>query len=93
MVCLDRILVVVLVIHPFCFCSLHLRGNCKEVVVGWYISAASEEKSMNSNSSNNTSLLSDTSLLIHKFYAGECGEGDPIHLVMDTRLIQDSILI
>lgn len=52
--------------------ALHMRSS-KEVVVGWYASAAD-------------CLIADTSSLIHEFYAGECEDGDPIHLVVDTRL-------
>lgn len=52
--------------------TLHMRSS-KEVVVGWYASVDS-------------SLIADTSSLIHEFYAGECDDGDPVHLVVDTRL-------
>ena len=38
-------------------------------------------------------LVADTSSLIHDFYATEAEEGDPIHLVVDTRLLEDSIQI
>jgi len=58
--------------------ALHMRSS-KEAVVGWYASAADEV------------LIADTSSLIHEFYAGECDDGDPIHLVVDTRL-QDACL-
>ena len=58
--------------------ALHMRTN-KEAVVGWYASAAGDL------------LIADTSSLIHEFYAGECDDGNPIHLVVDTRL-QDSAL-
>jgi len=57
--------------------ALHMRSS-KEVVVGWYASAAED-------------LIADTSSLIHEFYAGECDDGDPVHLVVDTRL-KDSAL-
>jgi translation initiation factor 3 subunit F len=57
--------------------ALHMRSS-KEVVVGWYASAAD-------------CLVADTSSLIHEFYAGECEDGDPVHLVVDTRL-QDACL-
>ena len=38
-------------------------------------------------------LVADTSSLIHDFYATETEEGDPVHLVVDTRLLTDSIPI
>lgn len=58
--------------------GLHLRANRKEVVVGWYSSASSSMP-----------LIADTSSLIHDFYAAETEDGDPIHLVVDTRLQRD----
>jgi translation initiation factor 3 subunit F len=67
--------------------ALHVRANRKEVVVGWYASAAQGEDGAD------TDLIADTSSLIHEFYAGESEEGDPIHLVVDTRLREDSISI
>ena len=51
-------------------------------MVGWYASASDEMP-----------LVADTSSLIHDFYATEAEEGDPIHLVVDTRLLEDSIQI
>ena len=66
--------------------SLHLRANKKEVVVGWYASAALGEET-----SSVPDLIADTSSLIHEFYAGESDDGDPIHLVVDTRLQDDSV--
>ena len=66
--------------------ALHVRANPKEVVVGWYASAALGEDGAK------TDLIADMSSLIHEFYAGELDEGDPIHLVVDTtRLCEDSI--
>jgi translation initiation factor 3 subunit F len=67
--------------------ALHLRANRKEVVVGWYASAALGEDGAE------TDLIADTSSLIHEFYAGESEEGDPIHLVVDTRLKEDAISV
>lgn len=69
--------------------ALHLRTNRKETVVGWYASAASGEEQEDAP----TDLIADTSSLIHEFYAGETEDGDPIHLVIDTRLQQDSLSI
>lgn len=66
--------------------NLHLRSNRKEVVVGWYASAASSEE-------ETPALIADTSSLIHDFYSGETEEGDPVHLVVDTRLVQDNLAI
>ena len=65
--------------------NLHLRSNRKEVVVGWYASAASGEGA--------PAVIADTSSLIHDFYSGETEEGDPVHLVVDTRLLEDSLSI
>jgi len=79
--------------------GLYLRANRKESVVGWYASAASGEQQQESNSTNKTNkstspdLIADTSSLIHEFYAGESEEGDPVHLVVDTRLQQDALSI
>jgi len=65
--------------------ALHLKSNPKEVVVGWYASTPSLQTEM--------TLVADTSSLIHDFYATETEEGDPVHLVVDTRLSTDSIPI
>jgi translation initiation factor 3 subunit F len=70
--------------------ALHLRANRKEVVVGWYASAGLGEQEDGSDAPD---LIADTSSLIHEFYAGESEEGDPIHLVVDTRLVEDSIAV
>ena len=69
--------------------GLHVRANRKEVVVGWYASAALGDE----GDGQSTDLIADTSSLIHEFYAGETDEGDPIHLVVDTRLRDDSISV
>jgi translation initiation factor 3 subunit F len=66
--------------------GLHLRANRKETVVGWYASAATGDES-------SPDLIADTSSLIHEFYAGESDEGDPVHLVVDTRLLEDAIKV
>jgi translation initiation factor 3 subunit F len=58
--------------------NLHLRGNRKEAVVGWYATAAS-------------TTIADTSSLIHEFYATEVDDGDPVHVTVDTRLLQDQL--
>lgn len=63
--------------------ALHMKANRKEQVVGWYASAAFGEQGPD--------LIADTSSLIHEFYAGESDEGDPIHLVVDTRLNEDAV--
>lgn len=60
--------------------ALHMRSS-KDVVVGWYASASGD------------SLVADTSSLIHEFYAGECEDNNPVHLVVDTRLLSDSLQI
>ena len=61
--------------------ALHLRANRKEVVVGWYASCSGEQE------------IADTSSLIHEFYASEVEESDPIHITVDTRLLDDSLKI
>jgi len=66
--------------------ALHLKANRKEQVVGWYASAALGEQG-----EDGPDLIADTSSLIHEFYAGESDEGDPIHLVVDTRLNEDAV--
>ncbi|KAL7572307.1 hypothetical protein ACA910_017905 [Epithemia clementina (nom. ined.)] len=64
--------------------ALFLRTNRRETVVGWYASAASGVP----NAPQPPPLIADTSSLIHEFYASETDEGaDPIHLVVDTRLV------
>jgi translation initiation factor 3 subunit F len=68
--------------------ALHMRANKKEVVVGWYASAG-----LGDDGASPADLIADTSSLIHEFYAGESDEGDPIHLVVDTRLVEDSISV
>mmetsp|Transcript_10410 Transcript_10410/g.18971 ORF Transcript_10410/g.18971 Transcript_10410/m.18971 type:complete len:314 (-) Transcript_10410:684-1625(-) len=62
--------------------ALHLRANPKETVVGWY--ATCDENAGDAG-------IAETSSLIHEFYAGECEEGDPVHVVVDTSLVEDSI--
>jgi translation initiation factor 3 subunit F len=61
---------------------LHRKVNRKEVVVGWYASVSDEMP-----------LVADTSSAIHEFYTTHAEDGDPIHLVVDTRLVDDSIQI
>lgn len=68
--------------------GLYMRTNRKESVVGWYASAASGE-----DGGPSPDLIADTSSLIHEFYAGESDEGDPIHLVIDTRIQKDCLSI
>jgi len=67
--------------------SLHLRANKKETVVGWYASAALGD----ADDEGAPDLIANTSSLIHEFYAEESDEGDPVHLVVDTRLLEDAI--
>lgn len=68
--------------------ALHLRANKKETVVGWYASAALGDEG---NTDGAPDLIANTSSLIHEFYAEESDEGDPVHLVVDTRLLEDAI--
>lgn len=65
--------------------NLHLQSNRRETVVGWYATAATGEEG------ETPDAITDTSSLIHEFYASETDEGDPVHLVVDTRLQTDSI--
>lgn len=58
--------------------NLHLRASRKETVVGWYATTTE-------------GWIQDTSSLIHEFYATECDDADPIHLVVDTRLLTDQL--
>jgi len=66
--------------------ALHLRANRKETVVGWYASAA-----LGDGNDEAPDLIANTSSLIHEFYAEESDEGYPVHLVVDTRLLEDAI--
>ena len=50
--------------------------------MGWYASATPSMP-----------LIADTSSLIHDFYSSETDDGDPIHLVVDTRLLQDRLTL
>ena len=68
--------------------ALYMRSNRRESVVGWYASAAA-----NSEGGGPAPLIADTSSLIHEFYAGEADENDPVHLVVDTRLLTDQLMI
>eukprot|EP00531_Pseudo-nitzschia_arenysensis_P002433 CAMPEP_0116117354 /NCGR_PEP_ID=MMETSP0329-20121206/1525_1 /TAXON_ID=697910 /ORGANISM="Pseudo-nitzschia arenysensis, Strain B593" /LENGTH=305 /DNA_ID=CAMNT_0003610907 /DNA_START=112 /DNA_END=1029 /DNA_ORIENTATION=+ len=67
--------------------ALHLRANRKETVVGWYASAALGDV----DGEEAPDLIANTSSLIHEFYAEESDEGDPVHLVVDTRILDDAI--
>lgn len=85
--------------------ALHLRTNRKESVVGWYATALPEidqevgkkvnEENCHSSPTSTVSYkcIADSSSLIHDFYAGECIDCDPIHLVVDTSLSTDGILL
>lgn len=65
--------------------ALHMRSNKKESVVGWYATAATGEDA--------PSLIADTSSLIHDFYSGEVEDGNPVHIMVDTRLENDCLPI
>lgn len=61
--------------------NLYQRSaRTKEVIVGWYASAGQD-----------CDLVADTSSLIHEFYAGETEEGDPVHITVDTRLVDNLV--
>jgi len=71
--------------------ALHMRSNPKEMVVGWYATAMKESSEEDDDEEEEYKCIADTSSLIHEFYSGECEDGDPIHLVIDTSLVTDSI--
>jgi len=69
--------------------ALHLRANKNETVVGWYATSFPEEAEEGYGQ-----CIADTSTLIHEFYADECADtvmDAPVHLVVDTSLITDTI--
>jgi len=68
--------------------ALHLRANKRETIVGWYATALPDEQT--DGRVDKFKFIADTSSLIHEFYASEC-EDDPIHLVVDTSLVDDAI--
>ena len=47
----------------------------------WYASCSGDQE------------IADTSSLIHEFYASEVEESDPIHITVDTHLLDDSLKI
>ena len=70
--------------------ALHLRANRNETVVGWYATSFPEAE----EGYGQSQCIADTSTLIHEFYADECADtvmDAPIHLVVDTSLISDTI--
>jgi translation initiation factor 3 subunit F len=71
--------------------QLHRKTNRKEVVVGWYATTITTEST--TSSPTPSILVADNSSLIHDFYATEADDGEPIHIVVDTRLIVDAIPI
>ena len=88
--------------------ALHLRYNPTETVVGWYAtdfptSAPSTDTDDLSQlpsadrparSANEFPSITDTSSLIHDFYASECDENvidAPVHLFVDTSFANNSI--
>jgi translation initiation factor 3 subunit F len=75
---------------------LYSRAYKKETVVGWYASAIPSSTTSSSESKEEPSslpMVADTSSLIHDFYASETEEGEPIHLVVDTRLTNNQLNI
>lgn len=74
--------------------ALHLRANRNETVVGWYATAFPTDGDGNEMDDANSRCLANTSSLIHEFYTGECedaGMDSPVHLVVDTSLVTDTI--
>ena len=81
--------------------NLYKRIHKKETIIGWYATTTStpttttstDEVSsttdvvVNTTNVNGNALVTDTSSLIHEFYASESDEDEPIHLVIDTRLL------
>lgn len=88
--------------------ALHLRCNPTETVIGWYATAfptnapspattdPSQPPSTDrpARSGNEFPSITDTSSLIHDFYASECDESvidAPVHLFVDTSFTNNSI--
>lgn len=85
--------------------ALHLRCNPTETVIGWYATAFPVNPTgttPNDPAQNQTPTgapdefpsITDTSSLIHDFYASECDENvidAPVHLFVDTSFTADSI--
>jgi len=82
--------------------ALHLRCNPTETVIGWYATAfpinnttpTDPEQPPTDPSTNEFPSITDTSSLIHDFYASECDENvidAPVHLFVDTSFNADSI--
>eukprot|EP00559_Dactyliosolen_fragilissimus_P001117 CAMPEP_0184862302 /NCGR_PEP_ID=MMETSP0580-20130426/6774_1 /TAXON_ID=1118495 /ORGANISM="Dactyliosolen fragilissimus" /LENGTH=357 /DNA_ID=CAMNT_0027360089 /DNA_START=544 /DNA_END=1617 /DNA_ORIENTATION=- len=64
--------------------ALHLRTNRTETVMGWYATALPEDHGTGH-------LIAGSSVPLQEFYEAECEQFDPIHLVLDTSLMQNSI--
>jgi translation initiation factor 3 subunit F len=62
--------------------NAHLLINKQEVIVGWY-----------STTSPNGALITNTSSVINTFYAKQCGDELPIHIVVDSTLAGDSMSV
>lgn len=88
--------------------ALHLRCNPTETVVGWYATAfptnapssETDDPSQLTSTDRPTHInnefpsITDTSSLIHDFYASECDENvidAPVHLFVDTSFANNSI--
>jgi len=78
--------------------ALHIRCNPTETVIGWYATAFPTDSASNSDTKNEAASpfpsITDTSSLIHDFYASECDDSvidAPVHLFVDTSLTTDSI--
>lgn len=82
--------------------NLYKRIHKKETIIGWYATTTSSTTTTTSTDEassttdavvntttnvNGNALVTDTSSLIHEFYASESDEDEPIHLVIDTRLL------
>lgn len=69
--------------------GFHQRINRKEVIVGWY----STTLSRGSGGGGGGSAIIDNSSLIHEFYSNECKNKNPIHLVINTNLQENGLII
>lgn len=80
---------------------LYKRIHKKDTIIGWYATTTTSNSSTSTTSDESktgsvdgavaayspSALVTDTSSLIHEFYASESDEDEPIHLVIDTSLL------
>jgi translation initiation factor 3 subunit F len=78
-----------------CFAVPHAERG-EEVAIGKDFNKTMMALHMRTNRKEKASsadLIADTSSLIHEFYAGESEDGDPVHLIVDTRLQEDKVSV